>query len=197
MLDTYPPVIIQKMKDFFSKCHQIPIFLRIWSNLLKKSLMEIFFCAVCATFNHAQPFFQIKMKYFLLDSLASALFWGAMSWWFRCSHQRCSLRKGFLIRFAKFTGKNLCWSLFLNKREPRIGVFVGILRNFWFFCYRTPLDSWFRWLRRWSVVPQSTQHLIYPETRISLELIIKSNLLPCSTGQSVNRDLRVFVISSY
>ena len=64
MLDTYPPVIIQKMKDFFSKCHQIPIFLRIWSNLLKKSLMEIFFCAVCATFNHAQPFFSNQNEVF-------------------------------------------------------------------------------------------------------------------------------------
>ena len=43
--------IAQKMevsiKDFFSKCHQICSFLRIWSHLLKKSLMENFiFCAV-------------------------------------------------------------------------------------------------------------------------------------------------------
>ena len=44
-------VTAQKMKfsikDFFSKCDQIPSFLRIWSNLLKKSLMEnSIFCAV-------------------------------------------------------------------------------------------------------------------------------------------------------
>ena len=33
------------IKDFFSKCYQIRIFLRIWSHLLKKSLMENFiFC---------------------------------------------------------------------------------------------------------------------------------------------------------
>ena len=42
---------LQKMKfsikDFFSKCDQIGSFLRIWSHLLKKSLMENFiFCAV-------------------------------------------------------------------------------------------------------------------------------------------------------
>ena len=35
------------IKEFFSKCDQIRIFLRIWSHLLKKSLMEkfIFFCS--------------------------------------------------------------------------------------------------------------------------------------------------------
>ena len=43
--------IAQKMKfsikDFFSKCDQIRKKLRIWSHLLKKSLMENFiFCAV-------------------------------------------------------------------------------------------------------------------------------------------------------
>ena len=42
---------VQKMKftaeDFFSKCDQIHKKLRIWSHLLKKSLMENFiFCAV-------------------------------------------------------------------------------------------------------------------------------------------------------
>ena len=46
--------IAQKMKfsikDFFSYCDQIRSFLRIWSDLLKKSLMENFmFCAVIAT----------------------------------------------------------------------------------------------------------------------------------------------------
>ena len=36
------------IKDFFCKCDQIPSFQRIWSHLLKKSLMQNFiFCAVC------------------------------------------------------------------------------------------------------------------------------------------------------
>ena len=35
------------IKDFFIKCDQLRIFLRIWLHLLKKSLMENFiFCAV-------------------------------------------------------------------------------------------------------------------------------------------------------
>ena len=33
----------------------------------------------------------------------------------RSSHQRCSIIKGVLINFAKFTGKHQCQSLFLNK----------------------------------------------------------------------------------
>ena len=33
----------------------------------------------------------------------------------RSSHQRCSIIKGVLINFAKFAGKYLCQSLFLNK----------------------------------------------------------------------------------
>ena len=33
----------------------------------------------------------------------------------RSSHWRCSVRKGVLRNFAKFTGKHLCESLFLNK----------------------------------------------------------------------------------
>ena len=36
------------IKDFFSKCYQICSFLRIWSHLLKISLMENFiFCREC------------------------------------------------------------------------------------------------------------------------------------------------------
>ena len=38
------------INDFFSRCNQIDSFLRIWSDLLKKSLMENFiFCAVMLT----------------------------------------------------------------------------------------------------------------------------------------------------
>ena len=33
----------------------------------------------------------------------------------RSSHQRCSIKKGVLRNFTKFTGKHLCQSLFFNK----------------------------------------------------------------------------------
>ena len=50
--DNQAEQLAQKMKfsvkDYFSKNDQIESFLQIWSNLLKKSLMESFiFCAVC------------------------------------------------------------------------------------------------------------------------------------------------------
>ena len=35
---------------------------------------------------------------------------------FRCSHQRCSIKKGLLINFTKFSGKYLCQSPLLKKR---------------------------------------------------------------------------------
>ena len=57
VLKCIPSVLIrvlftaQKMKfyikDFFSECHRIHSFLRIWPHLLRKSLMEnLIFCAV-------------------------------------------------------------------------------------------------------------------------------------------------------
>ena len=57
-------ITAQKMKfstkDFFRKCDQILSLLRIWSHLLKKSLMENFiFCAV----DHAQSL-MIKLAMF-------------------------------------------------------------------------------------------------------------------------------------
>ena len=39
------------------------------------------------------------------------LFWAN----FRSSHRGCSVKKGVLRNFAKFTGKHLCQSLFSNK----------------------------------------------------------------------------------
>ena len=56
------------IKDFFSKCEQIRRKLRIWSHLLKKSLMESFiFCAV----NHISSNFKfwVEFKYQIRDSI--------------------------------------------------------------------------------------------------------------------------------
>ena len=46
------------IKDFFSKCDQIRSFLRIWSHVLKKCLMENFiFYAVCSVYRKKQYYF--------------------------------------------------------------------------------------------------------------------------------------------
>ena len=48
----------------------------------------------------------------------------------RSSHRRCSVRKGVLKNFAKFTGKQLYQSLFLNKvagLKPVFGQFWGVI----------------------------------------------------------------------
>ena len=56
------------------------------------------------------------------------------------SHQKCSMQKGALINFTKFTGKHLYQSLFLTKlqawgrqlyqkRNSGTGAFLWILRN--------------------------------------------------------------------
>ena len=42
MITRYAKNKVFSIKDFFSKCDQIRSFLRIWSHLLKKSLMENF-----------------------------------------------------------------------------------------------------------------------------------------------------------
>ena len=49
------------MKDLFCKCDQIRSFLRIWSYLLKKSLMENFsFCVVNKTIWSTSKYYQYK-----------------------------------------------------------------------------------------------------------------------------------------
>ena len=51
-------------------------------------------------------------------SLPESLFNNVVGWkpeTVRSSHWRCSIKQDFLKKFANFTWKNLCWSLFLIK----------------------------------------------------------------------------------
>ena len=103
------PITAQKMKFFikvfFSKCAQIRSFLRIWSHLLKKSLMENFiFCAVyyCCSWFRLSTKFNSGNKSTLMKV-----------------HQKKSftmfLKISVLKNFTNFTGKHLYSSLFLIK----------------------------------------------------------------------------------
>ena len=63
-----------------------------------------------------------------------------ISYTFRRSHLRCSVRKGVLRSFAKFTAKHLCQTLYFIKKETLAQVFTceycDISKNT--FSYRTP-----------------------------------------------------------
>ena len=88
------------IKDFFSQCDQICSFLRIWSPLLKKSLMENFiFCAV------VKQVFQKTCQN------------SQKSFWIKISFSKKRLRhEGFLVNFAKL----LRTSFFQNTYGPLI-----------------------------------------------------------------------------
>ena len=65
------------IKDFFSKCDQIGSFLRIWSHVLKKSLMENSFYAVYNTHERS-----IVCSESVMSSLCwSLIFVLILSWW--------------------------------------------------------------------------------------------------------------------
>ena len=52
----------------------------------------------------------------------------------RNSHQRCSMKKGVLRNFTKFTGKHLCQSLFFNKvADLRLATFLK--KRLWHRCF--------------------------------------------------------------
>ena len=75
----------------------------------------------------------------------------------RSSHQRCSVRKGVLRNFAKFTGKHLCQVVFYNKvAGPQPDPATLLQKRLWHRCcsmnfatfprtpfHRTPLNDFF------------------------------------------------------
>ena len=59
---------------------------------------------------------------------------------FRSSHRRCSIKKGVLKNFANFTGKHLCWSLFLiTDLQARNFIKKILLQCFLIKLLRTPI----------------------------------------------------------
>ena len=65
--------------------------------------------------------FGLKSFLFRTPNIPVKLVLGVVITTSRSSHQRCSIRKGVLRNFAKFTGKHLCQSLFFNE--------VAVLRH--------------------------------------------------------------------
>ena len=77
---------------------------------------------------------------------------------FRSSHKRCSMKKGALKNFAKFTGKQLCQSLFFNK----VASLYLISKNTSF--YGTP------------PVTASVLHFVYPFKNMPMTKFCQSKL---------------------
>ena len=101
---------------------------------------------------HSSPNFMIK-KFQKVD-------WVIVQWSHdlneRNSQQRCCVKKIIFENFAKFTGKHLCWSLFLSrsqacnfiKKETPTKVFSGDFAKFW----KSPFlqNAFGRLLLQWS-----------------------------------------------
>ena len=110
------------IKDLFSKCDRIRRKLRIWSHLLKKSLMKNFiFCAVKkfltlpqVTLNFLENILKSKSLPTLLRIFGSIILTISFKI-FRSSHPEVFCKKRVAKSFSKFTEKHLCWSFFFNK----------------------------------------------------------------------------------
>ena len=134
------------IKNFFSKCDQIRSFLRIWSHLVKKSLMEKFiFWEVKLLALAIYIFFVKSMKNLWVSKqnmVESPSKLDCKSD-IRSSCPEVFSKKGFIRNFAKFRGKRLCQSPFFNiffkKKDSGTGIsceFCAIFKNTFF--HRTP-----------------------------------------------------------
>ena len=86
------------IKDFFNKCDQMSHFLRIWSHLLKKSLMEKFI--FCAVWFDILPFISIILL--IVFSLLHKDLALTIQVQCRCSHPEVFCKNAVLINCAKF-----------------------------------------------------------------------------------------------
>ena len=59
----------------------------------------------------------------------------------RSSHQRCSVRKGVLRNFVKFTGKHLCQNLFFNK-VAGLRPATLLKKRLWRRCFLLSCEFW-------------------------------------------------------
>ena len=86
-------------------------------NIVASHFIEITLHQTCSPVNllliFRKPFLKITSGRLLLNGLTSHCM--LLPFLIRSSHQSCSIIKGVLRNFVKFTGKHLCQSLFFNK----------------------------------------------------------------------------------
>ena len=93
------------IKDFFSKCDQIRKILRIWSHLLKKSLMEnfIFLCSKTHTLTHEYHIRSFLGSYFAAFGLNTEICFASL-----CTQSECGKKRTKKIRIRTLFTQ---WSL--------------------------------------------------------------------------------------
>ena len=140
------------IKDFFSKCDQIQRFLRSWSHLPKKSLLENFiFCVVITSniFDYRTYFLFLKRG--IIKSIYSFSFQLAsrnhrkilLQSKFRSSNRRCFERKDVLRNFAKLSGKTLCQGLLFDK-DIDLRPASLLKKRLWHRCFPTNFAKFLR-----------------------------------------------------
>ena len=104
--------------------------------------------------------------------------------------QRCSVRKGVLRNFAKFTGKRLCQSFFFNKVSG-LRPATSLKKRLWYRCFpvnyakflRTPfLTEHLRWLLLELLLPEISMFIL----QIQKIILVKEteNLMMFTTNAS-------------
>ena len=112
------------IKDFFSKCDQIRNFLRIWSHLLKKSIISNFiFCAVDTTMSKLLEWWVDSSTLLILRTHWRVIFGKVI----RCSTLR--LWVGLTISILRLCSFNGCLKLDSHLSE----------KPFFFYFYENPL----------------------------------------------------------
>ena len=107
---------------------------------------------ICVYFNHGLTLFNV-MCIILSATLTK-----------ESNHRRCSARKSFLRKFAKFTGKHLCQNLFFNKVAGQLATLLK--KRLWHSCFPVNFAEFLR-------TPFLTEHLrwllLYKKTIIILQ----------------------------
>ena len=139
------------IKDFFSKCDQIRNFLRIWSHLLKKSLMENFiFCTVSLP---VRLILTISLPTYLFIALNESKISNFLppkpkkkpsEYFFRSSRPEVFLRKAVLKVCSKFTGEHSFQSVISIKFQSNFDEITfrqGCSHVSWLHILRTPFSK--------------------------------------------------------
>ena len=122
------------VKDFLSKCDNIRSFLRIWSHLLKKSLMEMFiFFAILVLYNFFYYISNMSEKTYYQRNREVIL--NRAKYYYDTAQKMKFCIKDFFSKCDKIRSFLLIWLHLLKKSLMEIFIFFAILVFYNFFYY--------------------------------------------------------------